>query len=96
MAEELVKFRRVIDSIDSKLTKLLIERLKVISMVVEVKKKYGLNVYDAKRIEEILANVRKIAENENFNPKPVEEIYKIIIDYCIKFEKKLLGLNTNA
>ncbi|MGP3667752.1 MAG: chorismate mutase [Candidatus Bathyarchaeota archaeon] len=96
MVEELAKLRKIIDDIDCKLAKLLIERLKVVSMVAEVKRRHGLNVYDAKRVEEVLANVKKIAENENFNPKIVEEIYRFIVDYCIRLEEKLLGLNVNA
>ncbi|MCX8176472.1 MAG: chorismate mutase [Candidatus Bathyarchaeota archaeon] len=96
MVEELAKLRKIIDEIDCKLARLLIERLKVVGMVAEIKREHNLDVYDVKRVEEVLANVRKVAENENFNPEVVEEVYRLIVNYCVKLEEKLLGLNVNA
>lgn len=85
--QEIKKYRNEIDDIDNKIAKLINERLKKVKSIAELKKKFNIEIEDKERENMIYKKISKILEVDE---KTAEEIYKSIINYCKKFEEKII------
>ncbi len=91
--EELDKLRLKINAIDDMMIKLLEQRMDISRYVGEVKKRYGLKIFDQKREEEILKNLTNKATNVKYE-EPIKEIYNTIFstsrslqqEYIVKYK----------
>ena len=75
----LSELRDDVDKVDSRISKLLIERLKLSIAIGTIKKTLGMKTYDAEREYEIDRNINQITENPEIK-KSLQRIYERIID----------------
>jgi len=82
----LKKYRKRIDKIDTKIGKLIKERVEIIKEVGKFKAKKNISVKDEKRVDEIYKN---LAETTGLFIDDVKKIYSPLIEYCINTEEKI-------
>ncbi len=75
----LEELRRRIDETDTKIVKLLAERIKIAEEIGKEKKEQRKQVEDKEREKVVLEKVRGIAQEENISPEGIESIYRQII-----------------
>jgi len=93
--KELVNLRRRIDGIDGEIAELLCKRFELVGRIALVKNKLGLPIVDRAREDEVLSIVGGVVKNRRFEWRFIEDIYKVIIDCCTKFEETLLDCKMN-
>ena len=71
--------RRKIDEADSKIVRLIAERIRTADEIGKEKRKQGKQIEDVAREQRVLENVRSIAQEENINQEAVESIYRQIV-----------------
>jgi chorismate mutase/prephenate dehydratase len=71
--------RRKIDETDTKIVKLIAERIRIAAEMGKEKEKQGKQIEDKGREEIVLRNVTGIAQEENISPESIESIYRQII-----------------
>lgn len=86
--EKLSKKRRRIDSIDKKLLDVISLRLKIVRQICEIKKQLGMDVYQPKRISDLLKKRRSLAKKHNIDGDFAEALYKVIIEESMRIQKK--------
>ena len=74
--------RRKIDETDARIVKLIGERIRLAEEIGSGKRERGKQLEDREREEEVLKNVKAIAEAENISQKDIENIYKQIVTAC--------------
>lgn len=77
---DLQQARQEIDQVDSHIVKLLAQRAKLVSEIARLKGRTDM-VRDPAREAEVIAKVRRIAVEHDFDPAFVEELYRRFIDY---------------
>ena len=82
--------RKNIDRIDGEIIKLISERSSYVRQAARLKNTKD-DVRAPKRVEEVIARVRTLAEKEGLDPDIVEEVYRTMISSFIKYEMKELG-----
>jgi len=85
----IVEVRNEIDNIDREIVRLLAERLGYVKEVIKYKEPTPEAILATERRAAVLKSRREWAEELGFNPAITEEIYKILIGYCIEEETKL-------
>lgn len=75
----IMKHRKRIDEIDRKIIALLEERVKEAKKIGEIKKSKGKPIHDPEREKEVINNA---LASTNLNARFVEEIFRLIIEYC--------------
>ena len=88
--ESLDNVRENIDRIDREIVKLISERSSCVRQAARLKKTKD-DVRAPKRVKEVIAKVRTLAEKEGLDPDIVEEVYRSMISCFIKYEMKELG-----
>ena len=99
MEEKLKKCRNVIDDIDSKILKLLLERKNQVIKIGEVKRENGLDIFDPererKKIEKLNMELQEIykdslsdKDNNEKIKRYIENIFFSIIDESKKMQEK--------
>jgi len=71
--------RRKIDETDSKIVRLIAERIKIVEAIGGEKRKQGKQIEDAAREQIVLKNVRGVAREENVSQEDIESIYRQIV-----------------
>ena len=71
--------RRQIDEVDSKIVKLIAERVKIAEEVGRKKRKQGEQIEDKAREKGVLENVKSIAQEEKVSQEDIESIYRQIV-----------------
>jgi len=71
--------RRKIDETDTKIVKLLAERMRIAQEIGKEKDKQGKQVEDEGREKAVLEKVKGVAQEENISPESIESIYRQII-----------------
>ncbi len=74
--------RRKIDEIDTKIVKLIAERMRLAEEIGKEKKKQGKQIEDIGREKGVLENVKRIAQGENLSQEDIEGIYRQIVTSC--------------
>ena len=73
------ELRKKIDEVDSRIVRLIAERIKIAEEIGEVKKKLGKQIEDLNREQVVLDNVKEIAGQQGLSPDDIESIYRQII-----------------
>lgn len=89
--ETMADLRGQIDRIDRALLDLLAERARYIDRAVVLKPRENLPARTTDRVAQVIANVRKGAEDRNLDPDQIERIWTDLIETAIAHEAKLLG-----
>lgn len=82
----LSELRNEVDKVDTQISKLLIERLKLSIDIGTIKKTLGMSTYDAQREYEIERNIDIIPENTEIK-KSLKRIYERIMDESRAIQK---------
>jgi chorismate mutase len=75
----LEELRRKIDEADTRIVKLLAERIRIAEAIGREKNKQGKRIEDVEREKGVLENVSRIAREENINEQDIESIYAQIV-----------------
>ena len=81
------EIREEIDEVDIQILDLIFNRKKLVTEVVKLKKRN--QIIDTKRIEDILARLRKEASKRDLPEEFVEEVWKLMIKTFIAYEEKI-------
>ena len=85
--KKLLKLRKKLDLLDSKLLNLLKIRSDYVKKVLSLKE-YKKEIVDKKRIKSILIQIKKKSIKNNIDPKITNRIWKNMIWSYINFEKR--------
>jgi chorismate mutase len=77
--KKLDELRERIDGIDDGIVELLEKRVAFARKIGLLKQNAGLDVYDEEREKEVL---RKVKSKTSLNKKFIENVFKLIIEYC--------------
>ncbi len=86
--------RDEIDRIDKQIIDLLGERLLYVIQIAKYKSSQD-DIKAKKRYEEVLTLRKKWASEKNLSPTVIEEIYKLLMEYFIDEQMKILKLDAN-
>ena len=73
------ELRKKIDEVDTKIVKLIAERIRIAEQVGKEKKKQGIQIEDREREKVVLEKVKSIAHSENISQEDLGSIYRQII-----------------
>lgn len=79
--KEIRRQRKKIDSIDSRIIKLLSGRVIIGKKLGKLKKSKGLRITDKAREREVIENAKAIAKHHDLEPEFVEELFRKIVKY---------------
>ena len=89
--ENMLDVRAEIDRLDMALVRLLVERAGYIDRAAQVKAGVGLPARIDNRVEQVVQNVRRLAQAEGLDPQLAEELWRRLIDWSIAREEMSLG-----
>ena len=87
----MTELRAEIDQLDQQLVALLVKRASYIDRAIELKSVAGLTARIPTRVEEVLGNVRALADAQGMDPDLTEALWARIIDWSIAREERVLG-----
>ncbi|WP_343183916.1 prephenate dehydratase domain-containing protein [Buchnera aphidicola (Ceratovacuna keduensis)] len=87
----LLNFRKKINKIDKKIINLLFERNNISKKIAKIKICIKKNIKDKNREKEILLNIYNKSKKYNISKKYIKKIFRTIIKYSIKIQKKIFG-----
>ena len=85
------QLRAGIDAIDTDLMALLAERLAHVDQVVTVKARTGVSAAAPTRYAAVIDRVRRLADQQGFDPDIAETMWRAMIDALIAREQCTLG-----
>lgn len=85
------ELRTHIDRLDRDLVGLLATRATLIDRAAELKPAEGLPARIDDRVEAVVANVRTAATERGLEPALAETLWRVLIDWSIAREEKVLG-----
>ena len=85
--ETLLEFRNQIDFFDSELVNLLHERLEIVKLVWEYKKKNNIEILQEDRFKDVLEKVTNQADELGMNPILAYNIWDMIHEEALNLEK---------
>lgn len=86
MSHPLEKYRIRIDEIDRAILDLLGERFDIVREVGGIKADKNLKLFQKARVDEVLDNVTRMAEERNLSSERVRHIFIQLIDYAHEIE----------
>lgn len=89
--ETMADLRDQIDRIYQALRDQLAERARCIDRAVVLKPRENLPARTTDRVAQVIANVRKGADDRNLDPDQIERIWTDLIETAIAHEAKMLG-----
>ncbi len=89
MSGDLNRLRRKIKKIDKELVELLLERIKVVQQIGQIKTDKRISIIDKKREQEVISYVLSIPHNL-IDSKVLENIFWQIIQACREAQQKQL------
>ncbi len=78
----LEELRQKIDEIDSRIVKLIAERVRISREIGKQKEKQGKQIEDRERENDVLHKVKGFAQSEGVSPEDIVSIYRQIITVC--------------
>ncbi|MDQ2067278.1 chorismate mutase [Xinfangfangia sp. CPCC 101601] len=87
----MAELRAEIDRLDDTLVRLLAERASFIDRAAQIKADVDLPARIDSRVEQVVENVRRHAENYGLPPDLVEKLWRRLIDWSIAREETHLG-----
>ncbi|MEX0276697.1 MAG: chorismate mutase [Ruegeria sp.] len=85
------ELRPQIDQLDRQLIELLVTRAGYIDRATELKPGEGLPARIPDRVEEVVQRVRKRSDELGMDPDLAESLWRILIDWSIAREERVLG-----
>jgi len=76
------ELRNKIDETDTRIVKLIAERIRIAQEIGKKKSKQGKQIEDRERESSVLRNVRGFAQEENISQEDIESIYNQIVTVC--------------
>ncbi|MGQ4272952.1 chorismate mutase [Terrihabitans sp. B22-R8] len=89
--EVLASIRTEIDALDEELVGLLARRLKIVERVVVLKKEHGIPALLPERVDDVIGHVRGHAQTIGAPDDLVEQLYREIIAWTVRYEEGHLG-----
>ncbi len=89
--QSMAELRLQIDRIDADLIALLAERSGYIDRAVDLKKIENLPARTTNRVEEVVQNVRALAQAQGLDPQLAEVLWRDLIEWAIAREAVHLG-----
>lgn len=89
LEQDLKKFRKQIDKIDSEIIKLLCKRFLITNKIGILKKEYNILPRDKKRENKIFKRIENLSIKRGLNPNLILKIYKLIFKEVVKNHKKI-------
>ena len=87
----MAELRIEIDRVDAALVALFAQRTGFIDRAVEIKAEVGLPARIDARVEEVVANVRRLAAVHGLPPDKLEKLWRKLMDWSIEREEDRLG-----
>lgn len=84
--------RKAIDEIDQELIALLGRRFEFVKAVVRFKERNEASVISKQRFDSVISTRRDMAIKNELSPEVIENIYRLLMEYFISEEKKMLEL----
>lgn len=88
MEQQLKPWRDEIDDLDRRIVLLLNERMECALQIGKVKARFGVEVYDPDREEEVIANIRGASEGGSLSAGAIQRIFERIIDETRRTERE--------
>ena len=88
--DTMADIRAEIDRLDSELVALFAQRARYIDRAAQVKAGIGLPARIDARVEEVVANVRRLALAQGLPPEGIETLWRGLIDWSITREERYL------
>ena len=82
-----------IDALDRELVALLVRRFGYVGRAAEIKHAHVMPAFIPARVEEVIANVRRLAESNNADPEFFEALWRTLVGMSIAYEQKLMDQN---
>ena len=89
---DLAKFREQINNIDSQITNLLAERVKLSLQIAEVKQQLNVPVRDIQREKELLEVIGRHGEEKGLDSSFLEKLFGLVLEESRRVQQKLLSL----
>lgn len=87
---DMIALRRRIDALDARLVSLLAERTRLIDRAAQIKLAAGLPARIDARVEEVAANVRRLAAEEGTDADLAEAVWRLMMQHFIEREARVL------
>jgi isochorismate pyruvate lyase len=84
--------REAIDAIDSNIIALLGKRHEFVKAIVQFKEKDEASIISKKRFDSVISTRREMSVSHGLDPDVIESMYRLLIDYFISEEMKMLNL----
>ncbi len=88
--DSLKDIRQIIDKLDETIVKALGERQKIVQQVIQDKLEHSDDIRDPEREEKLLANIRKKAPEAGVDPYFLEQLFREIIQYSVRYQTHVL------
>lgn len=88
---DMTALRRRVDQLDARMVALLAERTRLIDRAAQIKLRDGLPARIDARVEEVAANVRRMAAEEGADPDLAEQVWRLMMVYFIDREDRVLS-----
>ena len=92
--KKLESLRKKLDTIDSKIFNLIVDRFKIIEQVSKVKNSEN-EIIDNKRIEQIIKKIYQLSKKNKINPTYMSRIWQILIQSAIEKESEKISNKKN-
>lgn len=83
--------RLKINEVDEELLDLIIERLRIVQEIGQVKKENGVGIIDENREKEILDRLIAKADEKGINPDVVRKIWRVLMEISYEIEGEKNG-----
>lgn len=87
-ADTMTKVRKGIDTLDPMIVSLLVERFAFIDRAAELKPALAMPARVSERVEEVVGNARRQAEQLGFDPVLTEKLWRMMVDLAIAREER--------
>lgn len=84
------EIRFAIDSIDQEVIKLFGRRYEYVKAIIPFKEPTEESILARDRYDAVISSRREMAEREGLDPEVIEKIYRILMDYFITQERKMI------
>lgn len=88
--DELSGIRKTIDRLDKSIVKALGERQRIVRNIIADKLEKSDEIRDSQREEELLDKIRKIGAEEGIDPYFLEQLFREIIHYSVRYQTHVL------
>jgi chorismate mutase len=85
---EIGPLRDEINRLNEEILEKISERVRVALRIGEVKKRHGIPVVDREREEAVLNHVGGLAADRGLDPEGVRQVFREIIDLCVRAEEE--------